>query len=200
MTIGACQDSVFDRNKSLKINLVDSALFIKKGDSILAFTVMITNRTNRNLLLYGLTILEESSSDLDFYRKPEITAGMVPYLTDARNLGGKNIYLGLTEEQLCGRPLTADSVLRRISETGNKLHDSQILLRKNSSLTVEYNARLNPMQIPKVGNYEMLLLYFSGINIPYLISPSVLQLESDKNEAIIFQGYAESNRIKLRVR
>jgi len=127
VTIGTCKDNSFDRNKSLGIDLIDSVIVIKKDDSKISFKVVLSNKTDRNLLLYGFTILEESASDLNFYKKPEITAGMVPYLRDLKNLNGKNVYIGLDEEQLCGRPITMDSVLRRLTETGSQLYKLQML-------------------------------------------------------------------------
>jgi len=160
--------------------------------------VSITNKTDTTFLIYGLKDVEDGWwNGRSTYMKPNITMGSAIFIVndDRKQLNLKLVNELLDKYESHYTPVPRDSIESRA-------YKNKMVIPAKSS--VECVIPIIPKikaggvkdKLPK-GEFTLSFLYFCGYNILNVLSKERIKEDEEKYKAMIYQGYVESNAVKL---
>ena len=185
--------------KKIQIRLLDEKVIYHESGFDLR--VSITNKTDTSFLIYGLKDVEDGWwNGRSTYMKPNITMGSAIFIL---NNSRKQLNLKLVNELLDKyeshyTPVPRDSIESRAYK-GKIVIPAKGKVECIIPIIPKIKAGGERDILPK-GEYNLSFLYFCGYNIVNVLPKERIQEEEKKFKAMTYQGYVESNIVKLIVK
>lgn len=186
----------YDENKKLKLHLSIEKV-IKRGDSIqFSIEVSIANQSDSSFLLYDFKEIEPGSQDVYLFTQPDMVCGNALFVFDRK---GRYPRLGIKDNLVVPYLVSEDSIRNIWKRNQNLVHSYGIVLLKRALFKTIINAKFINSEL-KPGVYVAYMIYYSGRNVKNVISEETIVEDEQKNKALLYQGYAKSNPVRLIVR
>lgn len=188
----------YDSNKIVQIELLQKEIELPYNCRVFKLNIKLKNNGDRKLLLYGVKRFETAYAGKDWYIGNDHSFGCALFAFNKKreliiikiNDPIQRSYFEHQEKKIY--PVNMDSIVNTIN--------------KNLILLAPYQTVEETLEIPllkgnlKRGSYDFYILYFNGKYITNIIDESVIEADEKKYNALLFQGYAKSNTIKLTVK
>jgi len=197
--LGQLMQYDYGYEKKIQIRLLNEKVI--GHESGFSFKVSITNKTDTSFILYDFTNVEAGGQSKGWYMEPNRTVGSALFIFDKNR---RSVSQELSDDLLDryekqNKPVPFDSIENRTVR--NKI----IVLAKSTTECVVHiiprkDRRGEIRDRLEKGEYKMSFLYYCGWHIPNVVKKEHIEEDERKHNAMVYQGYTESNTVKLIVR
>ena len=201
----------YDRGKVIRLEVLDSLITVNTGDEFFHLNVRLTNYSDSAFILYGFKAIQPAGSEVSFYKNG--TYIPTHFIIVGNKLGEPDI---VTAEEPSSNPsMELDStsfVGSLVSVIANEMQKNRLVINSNSTWLGKMKVLIATKRLKNfrsyeetenikiLGRHDLFLLYVSGVNVTNIISEEHIKKDEKENGAILFQGYAQSNTVKLIVK
>lgn len=186
------QDRVFDRNESVKMEILNKEIKFLKSDSIILLNLKVENDLDSAMIFYNFSDIEMGGSNPEFSKQPNQTCGTDVFINNSQkeHYHVQLINYGTRLRDFPGY-YNGDSLI-------NYTHKSKIVVSPKASLNT--TIQIQPKKkFLKPGRYTLFLIYYSGYNVHNVIDAERNKQEKAQHKAANFYGYMVSNTVVLEV-
>ena len=202
----------YDHGKLLHLEILDSAITVRTGDESFHLNVRLTNASDSAFILYGFKRIEPGGERITIYKQPYYVQSHTiivgnevdgPSIITVQEIPNSTPSMELDSTSFMGSLLGA---------MGDNMRENRLIINRHSTWTgklkvwlytkrMKHHERFERVENVRIlGEHDLFLLYVCGVNITNLVSEKRIKKDEKENDATLFQGYTQSNVIKIIVK